>query len=111
MRNLTSKRNTRGGNGRIFGSLVGELQQRLNRGEWQPGEHLPSITHLAHTFGVSTGSVREALRFAECNHMLDIDTLWRFTPCTAVRTNHNDATSMLYAYISLRLQGAQRLTH
>jgi GntR family transcriptional repressor for pyruvate dehydrogenase complex len=62
MRNLTSKRNTRGGNGRIFGSLVGELQQRLNRGEWQPGEHLPSITHLAHTFGVSTGSVREALR-------------------------------------------------
>ncbi|MEY3989525.1 MAG: hypothetical protein RI985_606 [Chloroflexota bacterium] len=62
MRNLTSKRNSRGGNGRIFGSLVGELQQRLNRGEWQPGEHLPSITHLAHTFGVSTGSVREALR-------------------------------------------------
>lgn len=62
MRNLTSKRNSRGGNGRIFGSLVGELQQRLNRGEWQPGDHLPSITHLAHTFGVSTGSVREALR-------------------------------------------------
>ena len=62
MRNLTSKRNSRGGNGRIFGSLVGELQQRLNRGEWQPGDHLPSITHLAHTFGVSTGSGREALR-------------------------------------------------
>ena len=49
-------------NGHIFGSLLTELQQRIRKGEWQPGSHLPSITHLAHSFGVSTGSVREALR-------------------------------------------------
>ena len=48
--------------GHIFNSLLNELQQRIRNGEWQPGSHLPSITHLAHTFGVSTGSGREALR-------------------------------------------------
>lgn len=48
--------------GHIFGSLLTELQLRIRKGEWQSGSHLPSITHLAHSFGVSTGSVREALR-------------------------------------------------
>ena len=60
-------------NGHIFGSLLSELQQRIRKGEWQPGSHLPSITHLAHSFGVSTGSVREALRSLQSLGMVRIE--------------------------------------
>ena len=59
--------------GHIFNSLLNELQQRIRNGEWQPGSHLPSITHLAHTFGVSTGSVREALRSLQSLGMVRIE--------------------------------------
>lgn len=48
--------------GHVFQVLLNDLRQRIRKGEWQPGEYLPSITHLAHTMHVSTGSVREALR-------------------------------------------------
>lgn len=59
--------------GRIFGSVLNELQQRLRQGEWQPGEHLPSITHLATEFAVSTGSVREALRSLQSQGLVRIE--------------------------------------
>ena len=47
---------------RVFQALVEDLKQRIRRGEWLPGERLPSITRLAKDLEVSTGSVREALR-------------------------------------------------
>lgn len=60
-------------NGHIFRSLLVDLQQRIRAGEWTPGEHLPSITHLADSFGVSTGSVREALRSLQSQGMVRIE--------------------------------------
>ena len=59
--------------GRVFGSVLNELQQRLSQGEWQPGEHLPSITQLASDFAVSTGSVREALRSLQSQGLVRIE--------------------------------------
>lgn len=67
----TSPRRMR--NGHIFRSLLVDLQQRIRAGEWTPGEHLPSITHLAHAFGVSTGSVREALRSLQSQGVVRIE--------------------------------------
>jgi GntR family transcriptional repressor for pyruvate dehydrogenase complex len=51
-------RRRRGG----YRQLVEELQQRIRRGEWLPGDRLPAIHVLAEGFGVGTGSLREALR-------------------------------------------------
>lgn len=59
--------------GRIFGSVLNELLQRLRQGEWQPGDHLPSITQLAAEFAVSTGSVREALRSLQSQGLVRIE--------------------------------------
>ena len=67
----TSPRRMR--NGHIFRSLVHELQQRIRAGEWTPGEHLPSITHLAQSYEVSTGSVREALRSLQSQGVVRIE--------------------------------------
>lgn len=70
-RKRTEQRTSR--NGHIFHSLLSEIQQRIRKGEWQPGEYLPSITHLAYTMNVSTGSVREALRSLQSMGMVRIE--------------------------------------
>lgn len=70
MRNTSTRRMR---NGHIYRSLLIDLQQRIRAGEWTPGEHLPSITHLANSFGVSTGSVREALRSLQTQGMVRIE--------------------------------------
>lgn len=67
----TSKHRIR--NRRIFHSLLHEIQQRIHAVEWKPGEHLPSISALAHAYGVSTGSVREALRSLQSQGMVRIE--------------------------------------
>ncbi len=47
---------------RVYRVVVQDLQDRIQRGEWLPGERLPSISQLARDLQVGTGSVREALR-------------------------------------------------
>jgi GntR family transcriptional repressor for pyruvate dehydrogenase complex len=46
----------------IFQLIFDDLSQRIRRGDWLPGERLPSILQLARSFAVSPASVREALR-------------------------------------------------
>jgi GntR family transcriptional regulator, transcriptional repressor for pyruvate dehydrogenase complex len=57
----------------VFGSLRDELLQRIRRGEWLPGERLPSITRLARMLRVSTGSLREALRSLQSMGLVNIE--------------------------------------
>lgn len=45
--------------------IARELQNRIRRREFQPGEQLPPERQLAGLFGASRGSVREALRALE----------------------------------------------
>jgi GntR family transcriptional repressor for pyruvate dehydrogenase complex len=73
MPHLRSTATRRMRNGHIFRSLLHALQQRIYAGEWTPGEHLPSITHLAQNYEVSTGSVREALRSLQSQGMVRIE--------------------------------------
>lgn len=54
--------NAGAGGHRIFHVVFDDFRQRIRRGEWLPGERLPSITRLATDLHVSTTSVREALR-------------------------------------------------
>lgn len=46
-------------------SVFEQLSQGLVRGEWQPGQHLPSERELAEAMGVSRPLVREAVRRLE----------------------------------------------
>lgn len=57
----------------VFRSLFDELLQRIRRGDWLPGERLPSIPHLARQLGVSTGSLREALRSLQSMGVVKIE--------------------------------------
>jgi len=58
---------------RVYQVVVAELRERIRRGEWLPGERLPSIGALARVLTVSTGSVREALRALESAGLVRIE--------------------------------------
>lgn len=57
----------------VYLAVVEAIQQRIADGQWQPGQRLPSIPRLAHEFGVSTGSVREAARVLASRGLLRIE--------------------------------------
>lgn len=57
----------------VFQVVFDELKQRIRRGEWLPGERLPSIARLAKELGASTGSVREALRSLQSIGLVKIE--------------------------------------
>src|SRR5690349_3275770 len=58
---------------RVFQAVSDDLKQRIRRGEWLPGERLPSISQLAKDLEVSTGSVREALRSLQSIGLVKIE--------------------------------------
>jgi GntR family transcriptional repressor for pyruvate dehydrogenase complex len=58
---------------RVFQAVSDELVQRIRIGDWLPGERLPSISQLSRDLGVSTGSMREALRSLESQGMVRIE--------------------------------------
>jgi GntR family transcriptional regulator, transcriptional repressor for pyruvate dehydrogenase complex len=46
----------------VYTTVVETIKARIAAGDWTVGQRLPSITQLAHMFGVGTGSVREAVK-------------------------------------------------
>ena len=58
---IKAKNNSAGRN-RVYHNIFEELQQRIRRGDWLPGERMPSIAQFTRELKVGTGSVREALR-------------------------------------------------
>jgi GntR family transcriptional repressor for pyruvate dehydrogenase complex len=57
----------------VFQTVSDDLKQRIRRGEWLPGERLPSISQLAKALKVSTASVREALRSLQSIGLVKIE--------------------------------------
>ena len=57
----------------VFQLVFSDLKQRIRRGEWLPGERLPSIIRLAKDLNISTGSVREALRSLQSIGLVKIE--------------------------------------
>ncbi len=57
----------------VFDVVSEEIKHRIRRGEWLPGTRLPSITKLAAEMGVSTVSVREALRSLQSIGLVKIE--------------------------------------
>jgi len=50
-----------------------QIQEAISRGEFQPGERLPSERELVQTFGVSRVSVREAIRSLEALGLVKVE--------------------------------------
>jgi len=58
---------------RVYHNIFEELQQRIRRGDWLPGQRIPSIAQLAQEFKVGAGSVREALRSLQSIGLVKIE--------------------------------------
>lgn len=58
---------------RVYHDIFEELQQRIRKGDWLPGERMPSIAQLAKEFAVGAGSIREALRSLQSIGLVKIE--------------------------------------
>ena len=47
--------------GPLYKDVKRQLMEALTRGEWKPGEAIPSERRLAERFGISIGTVRKAI--------------------------------------------------
>lgn len=57
---------------RIFQDVVDQIQHAILSGQLAPGEKLPPERELKETFGISRGTLREALRVLEQKGLVDI---------------------------------------
>ena len=56
--------------GRLYRSIVEQIEEAIRRGDLKPGQHLPSERKLMVEFGTSRSTVREALRVLENDGVL-----------------------------------------
>ena len=56
--------------------VLRELRQRLESGEWDQGEALPTVAALADEYGVSRGTAARALRALEAEGLVRIVPRW-----------------------------------
>ena len=52
------------------------LRERINAGEWQPEERLPSVAQFAEEYGVARSTVVAALRRIEADGLVVIVRNW-----------------------------------
>jgi len=50
--------------------IAGQLREAIGTGVWNPGDRLPAELQLAESYGVSRGTVREALRLLAANNLI-----------------------------------------
>lgn len=53
--------------------VVETLRARIQKGEWQPGQRLPTVVDLSSELGVGLSSVREAIRILGSEQLLRIE--------------------------------------
>ncbi|MCW2904360.1 MAG: hypothetical protein JWO67_6625 [Streptosporangiaceae bacterium] len=58
---------------KVADSVAAQLKRLITRGEYKPGDKLPSERVLAEQFGVGRSSMREAIRMVEANGLLRTD--------------------------------------
>ena len=57
---------------RVYHAIFEDLQTRIRRGDWLPGDRLPRITEFAKELNVSASSLREALRALQSIGLVEI---------------------------------------
>jgi GntR family transcriptional regulator len=58
--------------GPLYRDIAAKLQDRINAGEWEPGQRIPTEPVLAEQFGVNRLTIRQALGHLRAAGMLDI---------------------------------------
>ena len=66
-----SKINLKAAPGRLYENVANIIRQRIENGQWVPGERLPSIGSLAQSLGVAVVTVRQALAQLEAAGLLE----------------------------------------
>jgi GntR family transcriptional repressor for pyruvate dehydrogenase complex len=59
---------------RAFEEVVSQVQESILRGEFKPGDRLPSERKLGEIFKVSRGTLREAFRALEQKGLITVGT-------------------------------------
>ncbi|MBB6673359.1 FadR/GntR family transcriptional regulator [Cohnella nanjingensis] len=54
-------------------AVIERVRQKIDAGEWKPGDRLPTMPKLAEAFGLSVTAVREALRVLETQRIVSIE--------------------------------------
>jgi DNA-binding GntR family transcriptional regulator len=57
-------------------TVADALRERLNGGEWLPGEALPSVTALAETYAVSRSTAARAIKVLVAEGLLTVVPGW-----------------------------------
>jgi DNA-binding GntR family transcriptional regulator len=57
-------------------TVAAGLRARIEAGEWQPGEALPTVAQLAAHYGVARSSVTRALRALEAEGLVRVISRW-----------------------------------
>jgi GntR family transcriptional regulator len=81
----------------LYQQIKGLMTQRLEAGEWRPGEAIPSEMDLAQRFQVSQGTVRKAIDELAGEHIL----VRRQGKGTFVAT-HTEMQSSMFRFLRLR---------
>ncbi len=86
----------------LYSQIRALLTQRLESGEWAPGEAIPSEMELAAQFGVSQGTVRKAIDELAAENLL----VRRQGKGTFVAT-HTETKSSMFRFLRIRRNDGQ----
>ena len=53
-----------------------DLRERLEAGEWKPGEALPTVAALAEHYGVSPGVIQRVIKRLEADGLVNVVARW-----------------------------------
>src|SRR5689334_18843294 len=82
----------------LLSHAVGEtLEERILRGDWAPGERIPSEPELARQLGVSRSVVRDAVRTLAARGLLEVRQGFGTTVRPPADDTYHDAISVMLA--------------
>lgn len=53
-----------------------DLRARIDAGEWQPEQRMPSVAELAEHYGVANNTIRRVLRKLESDGLVEVVANW-----------------------------------
>lgn len=59
-----------------YRAVSAALRERIDSGEWLPGEQIPSVRKIAEVYGVSIGTARRALVVLREAGLIEVTPSW-----------------------------------
>jgi DNA-binding GntR family transcriptional regulator len=61
---------------RPYERMLSDLRRRLQSGEWQPGDHLPTVAEFASRYDTSTATVSKVLKILADEGLIEVIPRW-----------------------------------